>query len=624
MPKNLFTCGLAALLVWCALAICNPASATTYYVRTDGGNASQCDGTANAPASAAPHCAWSHPSYALPLGDAQYGNKLPTPRIKSGDTLVIGAGSYMIGLGAPSVGSSCTQSSAWECEIANVPSGLDSTHPTTITGDCSAPPQLWSTQRNDSIFDIENVHDVAIKCMELTDHANCIVYYVPTANTGGVTACNRNSYPYGSWGDTGIYAADVTNLTLDQLNIHGMADYGVLAGRLAGTTKVTNVTIQANGWGGWNGDLGGNDHSSSNSGNLNFDHLTIAWNGCSEAYPNTTIVGCWGQNEGGYGDGLGEAWTGGNWTFTNSSFYHNASDGLDLLYANGTGTITLKNIYAGFSAGNQIKTSGPASLQDSIVDGYCNDWAGFPIAGDGKSGTSGTMCRAMGTAVVMQFVNTTNETVSLAYNTITGNGDTLFVGGSDDVAPTSSDVTTFSNNIWLGQNSAVRSGDVTALDWYSDGTYKGTVNYQNNIVWNVRYGTCPAGNICKDPKLTNETLSAFNAKLLAGSPAIQAAKGGPALTTDYYGNARVTPTSIGAVEYGSTGSGGGAPPPPIVPPRAPGHPGCKWRFCNRVMGGAGERAYPTGTYRAPPAYTAPAKPYTPRTPYSTAADRDRL
>ncbi|HEY3519750.1 MAG TPA: hypothetical protein VGK80_01775 [Rhodanobacteraceae bacterium] len=629
MPKNWFRCGLAALTVWCAFAIFNTASATTYYVRTDGGTPSQCTGLANAayPGSGSGQsCAWHSPMDALPPAASNQPNKA---RIKGGDTLVINSGSYMIGYSSSAQSlygeNVCAIGYPYQCIPQPVPSGPDAAHPTVIKGaSCTAPPVLWGTEGAGSVLSLDGSSNVSIQCLELTDHSACILYYAPSASG----QCNRNwGKDVGTWADMGIHAQDSGNVSLQNLNIHGLADRGVMAGRIH-DWNVSNVIVRANGWAGWDGDLGGNNHNSANSGALTFDHLTVEWNGCAEAYPSTTIINCWGQNEGGYGDGFAEAWTGGNFVFTNSQFLHNASDGLDLLYANGTGSIVLDRVYAAFSAGNQIKTSGTATLQNSVINGYCNDWQPpMPIAGDGSSGVAGTMCRADGTAVVMEFAGK-GEKVLLQYNTITGNGDTLFVGGSETMTPDASDVTTFSNNIWLGQHSAIPrdDGNYTALDWYSDGTYYGVVNYQNNVVWNVKSNFCPSGSICKDPKLANETMAGLDATLLTGSPAIGAAKGGVVLAYDYDNNARKNPTSIGALEYGSSESSGGGSgdPPPIVPPRAPGRPICKWRFCNRIMTGAGERAYSdTGTYRAPAAYTAPAKPYTPRTPYSTVVDRNK-
>jgi len=504
-------------------------TAATWYVRSDGGTAAQCTG--NSDAAYPGHgthqaCAFNHPFWALQPGQ-RASNFTPVTVMKPGDRLVIGTGSYMIGYGAPNAENAmCYQPATWGCAIASTPSGIDAAHPTTITGDCAKPPELWGTQRVSSIFDLEHVHDVVIECLDLTDHSACVEFYRPTENTGGVTTCSRDHFPYGPWAANGIYAADVTNLTLAHLDVHGFADYGIQAGRLAGITTVTNVTLRANGWGGWSGDLGGNDHRSSNTGKLAFSEIKVLWNGCGEAYPSKAIVGCWGQNEGGYGDGFSSAWTGGDWVFEHSDFKHNTQDGLDMLYANGTGSVTIDHVVAWENAGNGIKTSGPATLRNSIVNGYCNNWKGFPVAGDDRTGVSGTMCRADGTAVVMEF-NGPDQTISLSHNTITGNGDTLFVGGGSDAhySPNATNKAVFENNILLGQHSAIprNEGGLTALAWYADGFYGGTIRYRNNVVWNVKHAFCPDNNICKDPLLQNKGLEAFNPALLPASPARRAA-----------------------------------------------------------------------------------------------------
>lgn len=504
-----------ALLVVIAL----PSWATTYYVRTDGGPSPTCNGTADAAASAAPACAFNNPQWVLPPGFT--GDGVAPLLLKAGDTLVIDPGEYEMGYGTPGA-SACNANYTYNCALhQTLPSGV------TIEGaSCTDKPVLWGTGHAYNLLDLSGSSGVTVGCLELTDHSMCINYYTPTTNTGGVTACTNNTTTESSAQD-GIDISGAANVTLHDLDIHGLAQYGIMAGRLTGTTKVTNVTLRANGWGGWDGDLGGGADSS-DSGTLTFTGVNVSWNGCAEAYPATTIVGCWGQNEGGYGDGFAEAKTGGTWTFTHSTFAHNAQDGLDLLYADGTGSVTVDHVTAWDNAGNGVKTAGPATLTSSVVNGYCDDWSGYPIAGDGSSGVAGTMCRAEGTAVVMEF-NGANQKVTLAYNTITGVGDTLFVGGGSDYSytPDATDVVTFSNNILLGQTSVIPKdgGGFAALDWYSDSAYAGTVNYQNNIIWNVKGAFCPTGNICKDPLLKNETPQAFDPTLLSGSPAIGTAAG---------------------------------------------------------------------------------------------------
>lgn len=501
------------------------APAATYYVRSDGGTAAQCNGTANAPASATPNCAWSAPTIPLPMGNSEYGGVIPKPLIAGGDTLVIGAGSYKVGLGAPgAAGSICASAQSYECVIASIPSGTPA-QPTVITGDCSAPPELWAFGSANGVLWLRNVHDIKIACLSITDHSLCISGYGPTKGTGGVIACTKNS-PTQPFGMDGMQIIGTTNIELDNVNVHGMAQYGITAGALHGTNVFNNLTIRANGWGGWNGDLSGivNAPNSSDDGSMTFNKLVVAWNGCAEAYPATTIVGCWGQTNGGYGDGFGTARTAGVWTFNNATFYQNTSDGLDLLYHTLGGSITINGGVFWGSIGNQIKAGGGVTISNAVINGMCNNWSTYPVGG--ASGNSSNDCRAAGTAVVMTQ-NAPNQTSTITHSTVTGNGDELLIGeGSDGASnggyaytPNSTNVWTYSNNIFLGQPSAYKTGEQTALDWYSDGTFGGTVQYSNNIVWNVKNGQCPTGSICKDPQLTDESLPTFNPVPLSGSPA---------------------------------------------------------------------------------------------------------
>src|SRR5574337_543222 len=466
---------LLALLLFAASA-----QATTYYVRTDGGPSPQCNGTANAPASAAPNCAFNHPFWVLVPGQ---GGTIMQP----GDTLSIGSGSYMMGYGAPNApAGNCQPDGLALCYIHSIPSGIDAAHPTTITGDCSAPPELWGTGGIDSIFDRKNVHDVTINCLNLTDHDNC----APDGR-----AAPKCAYGKGPWAAVGIHAADVKNLTLTNLNIHGFAQDGIWAGRLSGTTTVTNVQLVGNGSAGWDGDLGGNTATSGmNSGTLTFTDLKVAWNGCLEKYPyDGTMLYCAGSNSGGYGDGIGTAKTGGNWTFIRPVVYKNTSDGLDLLYADGTGFVTVSHGFFSRNVGNDIKVSGPGLIEYNVVSGQC-DWystTAFPAKAD--------ICRAGGG--LLGAFNGPNQVQTWTHNTMIGDGSGLFVG--DSSAAQASDTYFINNHIFIGVN---RNGSQPFFSWFADGTYPEKVVYDNNLVWNARAVDAPCDAtriICKNPMLTN-------------------------------------------------------------------------------------------------------------------------
>ena len=61
----------------------------------------------------------------------------------------------------------------------------------------------------------------------------------------------------------------------------------------------------------------------------NFNYSTIEWSGCNQIYPGTGAYSCYGQSNGGYGDGVG---TPPGMCLTanvdHSAFNYNTQDGL--------------------------------------------------------------------------------------------------------------------------------------------------------------------------------------------------------------------------------------------------------------------------------------------------------
>ena len=164
--------------------------------------------------------------------------------------------------------------------MAPVPSGLGSAQPTRIVGagwdlGCPIKPQLWGAERPWQVLDLTGSDDVEVACLEITDHSSCIESH------SGTLACERSTPPFGPWASTGIVASDSENLTLRNLDIHGLASAGIRAGRITDWT-VEDVRISHNGWVGWEGDIDGTD---SNAGTLTFRRLSVTWNGCGETWP---------------------------------------------------------------------------------------------------------------------------------------------------------------------------------------------------------------------------------------------------------------------------------------------------------------------------------------------------
>jgi hypothetical protein len=424
-----------------------PLNGTVYYVRPDGGDTAQCTGLADAayPGSGeAQACAWDHPFRAFPPG----GQPLPG----GGETLVVGAGSYQMGFGAPG-SDGCDEAGSFGCTMPPIPSGPDPAHPTRILGagwdsGCADPPELWGSGRPWFILDLTDSSNVDVGCFEITDHSSCV-----EAHSGGL-ACERDIPPYGDWAPIGLQAEDSANVHLWDLNIHGLASTGIHAGRLKDWT-LDNVRIAGNGSAGWDGDLW-DDLGDSNSGTMTFRHWTVEWNGCGETYPGGEPTGCWAQEAGGYGDGVGTGETGGDWIIEDSAFLHNTSDGLDLLYHTLGGSITLNRVHAEGNAGNQIKTTGPAQIRNTLAVGNCAFFEGQPFT------HLVDQCRANGNTLAIFF--TGGDRVDLINSTVYGQGDGLVMGGVREGSTcTGEEELIVRNSVFVGDNDYFDSTDITFL-----------------------------------------------------------------------------------------------------------------------------------------------------------------
>jgi hypothetical protein len=513
-----------------------PQQGNAYYVRTDGGSAEECTGLVDAayPGSGTNRpCAWDHPFRALPPGGA--------PRISGGDTLIIGAGSYRMGYGAPGA-DNCDAGGAFDCIMPPIPSGPSPANPTRILGagwnsGCSNPPELWGTERPWFIVNLTDSSNVELGCMEITDHAGCVEFH-----TGGL-ACERDNPPYGDWASYGLYAEDSANVFLHDLNIHGFAAGGVHAGRLTDWT-VENVRIAGNGSVGWDGDLW-DDYGDSNSGTLIFRRWTVEWNGCGETYPGEQLTGCWAQSAGGYGDGFATGESGGHWIVEDSIIRYNTSDGLDFLYIREPGSsITIRRTLAEGNAGNQIKNSrGPFLIENSIIVGNCGFFDGQPFTYNVDN------CRALGTALAIGLAQGDQATV--VNNTFTSEGDCLVTAecsGNCD----GSEKALLRNNIFQGYVDFLQPFENTCLI-YQETFPADPFDMDYSVIADVKDDLCPGPHdICGvSPGLVDEGIDTFDAHLLENSPAIDAGLASAAPPDDFDGNARDVQPGIGAYEYGA-------------------------------------------------------------------------
>ncbi|MFC5578035.1 hypothetical protein ACFPOA_08450 [Lysobacter niabensis] len=446
--------------------------ATTFYVRTDGGDAAQCTGRADAayPGSGTGQaCAWKHPGIALPSSG-------PT-RMAGGDTLVIGAGTYQVGNGG---------------DMQSIPSGPGASRPTRFVGKPGARPKLVGVDGAHRVLNLDGSSNVEVGNLEITDGSDCVYKH-----SNAAAACT-DSMP---WARVGLYARASSNVWLHDLDIHGMAARGINAGGLSNWT-MERIKLNRNGTAGWDGNVGDNG---SNSGRIILRDIEIAWNGCGERVATGEPWACWAQRTGGYGDGLGTTDTGGQWLIEDAFVHHNTSDGLDLRYMDGADAtrVTLRRIHAVANAGNQVKVKGNSLIENSVLVGNCSYFKNKFFM------TERDLCRADGST--LQLVMTGNDTATVRHNTIAGEG-AVQIGHSEGTAGDRIDIR---NNLVVGFPYYEHPDK---LSGFNGGDAQASKRFVGNMGWNVR--ACPADTVCdQDPKLTNMTLAAFDAKPEANSPA---------------------------------------------------------------------------------------------------------
>jgi len=418
---------------------------STYYVNPNSGT--ECDGDG----CSVNHLYWLHPVK---------GN---TSLLKEGDTVHVASGEYEMGLNGPNDRKgTCDKSWPWSCYMNRIPKGVQ------IIGDCANPPVFWGAERADYIFNLNGSSDVTLKCLDITDKADCIEFQT----------CNRGTFPYGKWADVGVDVRNTSNVVIDTIDIHGLSLYGLVMGNTSNLT-VVDSKIRMNGW-------GGVDSRGSNSGDIKFIRTDIEYNGCSEnehGQPNK----CWGQQQGGYGDGLGSKKTKGNWYFEDTNFLHNTSDGLDLLYADTEGSVEIKGGTFEGNAGNQIKSGFQTTIQGARIVGNCDYFSDKTLTWTGW----GDDCRALGQTIALA-VKRPDQYFEIRDVTMTqGHGDTILLtsGSCDGTQKLNIFDSTFEGGVDYHQ-----PFENTAWHW---GCIK-DINYSNVNVTGVK-GGCPEGATCSSP-----------------------------------------------------------------------------------------------------------------------------
>lgn len=583
--------------------LCVSAEATTWYVRSDGGTATQCLGTTDAayPGSGTGQaCAVNHPNWIFPpTGEAA------TRAAASGDTVILSKASDSFRIGCQNasncrdssvnltIGANCDSAFPYDCDMGAIPDnvtivGCSSTGCgcTTTAGvlTCSStPPELWAAGRILQVVNLTNSTGVSVKDLEIDDHDDCGDGHA-TLNCGSADSSELS-------GRDGINLVNSTNSTLTHLKIHGFKRYALFGGSVNGIT-IDGTLLDYNSFGGWDTDSCGGAGTCGNSGTLWFKGgSTIRYAGCVEDNPGYGTIktkGCYSQDQTGYGDGLGSGNTGGTWKFDDTIIAHNVSDGLDLLYCNRGSysgcTVTIRRSLFEGNAGNQVKVPNDTDIQASKIMGNCGYFYGQTFTCDsGTCGASFNNCRANGVSVVYSFH--TNNSPKFYGNTAFSNGDIMFENSGTCAAGT--DVLVRNNVIVGGRefndDTSINGGggNDTVSIYYDDDTGVCDTDFIEDH--NICIGFKEGSNACNGTGSNDTTTSAavFSGTILqgpytspgyytaadyadqvvlkAGSTAIDFADSSVsgAYASDFNTFARTGTWDAGALEYGS--SGGGTP-----------------------------------------------------------------
>jgi hypothetical protein len=507
--------------------------------------------------------------------DGTYANGTEFPAwgwvIAGGDTVIIrgsiGTGvSYRIGI-------SNGQTNDWMGGIWGnpygsgmppPPSGTAAQH-TRILGEnysaCAtqtAKTQLHGGYGTFDVLDLSGSSYVDVACLDITDYSDCV------RSSSGTHQCVTGGTGMDDYANNGIRLRNTSTYdTFTDINAHGLTNFG-LYGPTGTGVVMNNISLTGNASGGWNADL---SDGTTGVGTLLVQNFNISWNGCAEEYPIVDPLpynDCTDDSSGGYGDGFGTATVASpapGWQvhFDQGIVSYNTQDGLDALHIKGPGSaMTVTRTLAYGNQGQQIKVGGStATIINNIIVGNCEAMTtqAIPGAPAGFGSKLRDPCRAGNTAIVIE--TTPGDPATYQFNTLYSRGS---VGLEVEYATSdqgSGNTLHYNNNIFVGFKNPGNHENPSAI--YSNTDLQMFINpgasWTNNVTWGGK-SACPrtgeSGAICTDPGLTDETYHSYGYGNMAPVSSGNAVQGAgiaiPGLTTDYTGQTRANPPSIGAYE----------------------------------------------------------------------------
>jgi len=516
----------------------------TWFIRADGGDRRQCTGKADAAyrgRGTRQACAFKHPYYLFTTDEPN--NKAWI--VQGGDTILIRGGPYRMGYKGPGQMDSwgSCPGDPYGCSMPPMPSG-SAVHPTRLLGEnfknCNRKTELFGGYGLSFILDLSGSKNVDVECLELTDHSQC-------SEVGGAYAANERcnkSYPLSDYARAGIKTNDqTTGLLLKNMDIHGLTSRGII-GAIGGDVTADHVRIGFNGGAGWDFDDGKGTKSSQDAV-VHATYLTVEWNGCNEEYPKVhkvPVVGCFDQNSGGYGDGIGTPDTPLNFNCAHCAFRYNTQDGLDLLHVNG-GELSVLNSTSYGNMGQQWKM-GPMRtvvFRNNVTVNNCRRLsAAMPGAREGYNRELSLFCRAAGDGIEMSIIDAGNY--FFQNNSFAGYGATSY--SISCLTRCSRAGIIFQNNLHVGYRDPV--GGKPAAVFYTTGMPQNLFRVRDhNIYYQMR--SCPAlkDEWCVNPGIASlpewkgeASLDGIDFHLTRTSPARGTGVKIPEITADYDGVSR--------------------------------------------------------------------------------------
>lgn len=566
--KRALQFGWLAIVALYFLPFCPDASGqTTWYVRSDGGTATQCTGQTYAayPGSgSAQPCAYNSPMWLVTAYPP--GSSSGSVRFAGGDRVLIRAGdAFEIGIDE-TTGAHTGCPDAPDCHFPSFPAGTSGAH-TIFAGTqdgstvCTsgARPKLTGDDGANFIEEIFEVNPldqnsaatnyIEYDCLELQGWTNS------ANNLSGASFAFKNRRGYND-----SMHPPAANITLNYVSVHGFGNTGIIGG-FTGVTS-TNLDVERNRLSGWSMDIG--DGIVWNYGSWTMTKTIIRFNGCQETASFVPTV-CLDDTNGGYGDGFATPGTSGTDSTVSIDWEqpiveNNTQDGIDMLHCASGCVVTVNRGLFDGNAGNQLKGSGSTlTYTNNIIIGNCAIWAsGAANYQYEKNGglPNFDACRAFGDVVLAMSYD--GGTVKIQQNSFTGQGNYALDEGCRLTCATPT--YTIQNNIFYGDASFTAPGNQLNSIY---GTV-GTQNEDHNDWYQMKNPLSGTGDITSNPLIVNYSDSnALDAHETVNS-STRGAGTNDGVTLDYAGVPRPQGKGwdIGAYQFG----GSGAPPTKPNPP----------------------------------------------------------